>query len=229
MSLTMGCHLIHHCWTSLPMPKDMINCINATIGHCTLAAQDLSFTWSDGTPILDPDNDDDAYNSSDYVPSKLADESDNNGADDDLLAARVDDGTDGINPDGDNNDDDDDGDDNEHEENDDDTIVDEGYDDESDDDEDKDDIDDDVPMVSDGKESIDNTGVVTEATKHENESVGTTGVPEKTVGITGVPGETAQDGSETPGVTGQGKEANDGTNSNDDPEDGGDDGAIMNE
>jgi hypothetical protein len=91
MSLMTGRHLIRHHWSSLPMPKDVIDCINA-LGHRSLAAQDLSFTWGDGTPILDPDNNEKDYNS-DYVPSELADESEDDESDDILSAAGVDDGT----------------------------------------------------------------------------------------------------------------------------------------
>ena len=50
-----------------------------------------------GTPILDPDNDEEDYNSN-YVPSEQANASNDDGSDDNLLATGVDDG---ANPDGD--------------------------------------------------------------------------------------------------------------------------------
>jgi hypothetical protein len=92
MSLITGHRLIRHHWTSLPMPKDVIDCVNA-LGHWSLAAQDLSFTWGDGMPILDLDDDEEDYDSV-YVPSEPANKSNNNKSNDDLLSAvGVDDST----------------------------------------------------------------------------------------------------------------------------------------
>jgi hypothetical protein len=200
MSLMTGHRLIHHHWTSLPMPKDVINRVN-TLGRLSLAAQDLSFTWHDGTPILDPDDDDDAYNSN-YVPSEIANESD-----DDLLAAGVDD--DNENPDEDKEDEDDnkgDGDSDNNNEPDNESNEDGDAGDVDDDDSapEGDNSDDnegsvsDAPIISndDGEpealEPNGNTGVAAEINKPEIEPVSTTGVPE----------ETAQNGDEIPGVTG---------------------------
>jgi hypothetical protein len=83
MSLTTGCQLTQNQWTTLPMPQDVIDRVN-TLGRCSHAVGALTFTWHDGTPILDDTKDDD-NDDSNYAPSELA-----NHPDDDLMAAGVD-------------------------------------------------------------------------------------------------------------------------------------------
>jgi Reverse transcriptase (RNA-dependent DNA polymerase)/Zinc knuckle len=86
MSLTTGRRLTRNRWTCLPMPQDVIDRVN-TLGRRSFAADDLTFAWRDGTPILD-DNDDSGDDAdSDYDPAE-------DQLDDDASAAGVDDESD---------------------------------------------------------------------------------------------------------------------------------------
>ena len=69
MSLTnTSCWLICSCWTELPIPQDVIDCVN-TLGCWSQAHQDLTFAWWDGSPIIDLDSTDDDPFNLDYAPS----------------------------------------------------------------------------------------------------------------------------------------------------------------
>lgn len=83
LSLTSSHWLTQNQWTTLLMPQDIIDHVN-TLGQCSHAIGPLTFTWHDGTPILDDTKDEDDNNSN-YAPSELA-----NDSDDDLIAAGVD-------------------------------------------------------------------------------------------------------------------------------------------
>jgi hypothetical protein len=82
MSLSTGRKLTRNCWTALPLPQDVINCVDTLSRRCHAAA-DLTFAWRDGTPILDLEDgfdDDLSAADSDYRPSDT-DSSDNFSAD----------------------------------------------------------------------------------------------------------------------------------------------------
>ena len=70
MSLSIGHCLTRNQWTALPMPQDVIDHVN-TLGHCSHAAEALTFTCRDGTPVAD-DDDDDSNDDSNFL---LADDS----------------------------------------------------------------------------------------------------------------------------------------------------------
>ena len=67
MSLSTGCHLIRNHWMELLLPQDVIDHVN-TLGRHSNTAADLTFTWQDGSPIVDLDSPDDDPYDSDYLP-----------------------------------------------------------------------------------------------------------------------------------------------------------------
>ena len=94
MSLTTSHCLIRNHWTELLLPQAVIDCVN-TLGYCSNANHDLTFTQHDGSPIIDLDScNDDPYNSI-YVPSNSESTGDADNdlsyvSDSDLTAAGVD-------------------------------------------------------------------------------------------------------------------------------------------
>ena len=93
MSLISGHWLIHNHWMELPLPQDVINCINA-LSHQSQAQHDFSFAWRHGSLIIDLDAPDDDPVDPDYAPSDSESDADDDlsfVSDGDLPAAGVDD------------------------------------------------------------------------------------------------------------------------------------------
>ena len=96
MSLTSGHHLIHNRWTELPLPQDMIQCVNTLRCHSNAHHEDLAFAWLNGSPIIDLDDPDNDPLDPNYEPLDSNSDTDPDGnlsfvSDGDLTTAGVDD------------------------------------------------------------------------------------------------------------------------------------------